>query len=60
MILSTPTVGGHYLVDAIAGCLIAWLSIALVRPLRAWTARLRLERMAWPFPTLYPAPGHKG
>ncbi len=60
MILSTPTVGGHYLVDAIAGCLIAWLSIALVRPLRAWTARLRFERIAWPLGTLHPAAGRKG
>jgi len=55
MILSTPSQGGHYLVDTIAGCLIAWLSIALVRPLRAWIARLRLERTAWVPGELQPA-----
>ncbi|HWG78426.1 MAG TPA: phosphatase PAP2 family protein [Stellaceae bacterium] len=55
MILSTPTEGGHYLVDTIAGCLIACLSIALVRPIRSATARLRLERMAWPPGAPYPA-----
>lgn len=55
MILSTPTAGGHYLVDTIAGCLTACLSIALVRPIRSATARLRLERMAWPPGAPYPA-----
>lgn len=47
LILSTPTVGGHYLVDVIAGILVAYLSIALVRRLRAWTARQSIEWMAW-------------
>ena len=35
VILSTPTVGGHYLVDTIAGCLLAAASIALTRLIRA-------------------------
>jgi membrane-associated phospholipid phosphatase len=55
MILSTPTEGGHYLIDSIAGCLIACLSIALVRPIRSATTHLRLERMAWPPAAPHPA-----
>ncbi|BAL26406.1 hypothetical protein AZKH_4126 [Azoarcus sp. KH32C] len=31
MLLSTPTHGGHYLVDIIAGCIVALVSIALLR-----------------------------
>jgi membrane-associated phospholipid phosphatase len=31
MVLSTPTAGGHYLVDTLAGLLLAWCSIAIVR-----------------------------
>ena len=47
LIISTPTVGGHYLVDVIAGILVAAVAIALTRRIRAWTARQRLEWMAW-------------
>jgi len=31
MILSTPTVGGHYLVDLFGGAAVAWFSIGLLR-----------------------------
>lgn len=31
MLLSTPTFGGHYLVDMVVGALVAWLAIYLVR-----------------------------
>jgi membrane-associated phospholipid phosphatase len=34
MLASTPTVGGHYLVDVIAGIAVAFASIAVVRALR--------------------------
>jgi len=34
MILSTPTVGGHYLVDLFGGTAVAWLSIGLFRSAR--------------------------
>jgi membrane-associated phospholipid phosphatase len=37
MILSTPTVGGHYLVDVIAGIVIASFSITLAGRLGART-----------------------
>jgi membrane-associated phospholipid phosphatase len=47
LILSTPTVGGHYFVDVIAGILTAALAIALTHGIRAWTARQRFEWMAW-------------
>jgi hypothetical protein len=47
LIISTPTVGGHYFVDVIAGILVAALAIALTHRIRAWTARLRFEWMAW-------------
>ena len=47
LIISTPTVGGHYLVDVIAGILVAALAIALTSRIRAWTARQRFEWMAW-------------
>lgn len=47
MILSTPSVGGHYLVDVIAGCLVAGISIMLVRTIRGRTARARLDWIGW-------------
>jgi membrane-associated phospholipid phosphatase len=59
LILSTPTVGGHYLVDVIAGILVASLSIALVRRLRAWTAPQSNEWMAWLPGALAPEAGHE-
>jgi membrane-associated phospholipid phosphatase len=34
MILSTPTVGGHYLVDVFGGAAVAWVSIIIVGALR--------------------------
>jgi hypothetical protein len=36
MILSTAPVGGHYIVDTIAGCVIALASILLMRLVRGW------------------------
>lgn len=54
LIISTPTVGGHYLVDVIAGILVAALAIMLTRRIRAWTARQRFEWMAW-LPDALPA-----
>jgi membrane-associated phospholipid phosphatase len=47
LILSTPTVGGHYLVDVIAGILTAALAIWLTRRINAWTAGLTLGWLAW-------------
>ncbi|HJT06392.1 MAG TPA: phosphatase PAP2 family protein [Stellaceae bacterium] len=47
LIISTPTVGGHYFVDVIAGILVAALAIVLTRRIRAWTTRQRFEWMAW-------------
>ncbi len=34
MLLSTPTVGGHYLADTVAGVLLALISIALTTAIR--------------------------
>ena len=42
MILSTPVVGGHYLVDVIAGVVVAAASILLLRSIRRRTARMSL------------------
>jgi membrane-associated phospholipid phosphatase len=43
MILGTPVVGGHYLVDVIAGLAVAAFSILLLRSIRRRTARMRLD-----------------
>ncbi len=40
MLISTPTVGGHYLADVVAGIGVAVISIALTRVIQRWTARL--------------------
>jgi membrane-associated phospholipid phosphatase len=38
VILSTPTVGGHYLVDLFAGAVVAVIAIFLVQRIRQWIA----------------------
>ena len=46
MILSTPTVGGHYLVDLFGGASVAIVSVVVVRALRARIAGPRAGGMA--------------
>jgi membrane-associated phospholipid phosphatase len=45
LILSTPTVGGHYLVDLFGGAAVAAVSILVVRSLRQPIAEATLARM---------------
>jgi membrane-associated phospholipid phosphatase len=59
LVLSTPTVGGHYFVDVIAGLLTASLAIWLTRRIRAWTARQSIEWMAWLPGALVPEAGRE-
>ena len=59
LVLSTPTVGGHYFVDVIAGILTASLAIWLTRRIRAWTARQSIEWMAWLPGALVPEAGRE-
>jgi hypothetical protein len=44
MIASTPSAGGHYLVDTLAGLLLAWVSIVLVRWSSAVLSRAQFAR----------------
>ncbi len=66
MLLSIPTVGGHYLIDVVAGIGVAVISIALSRAIQRWTAavtgrqamaiiRARIaERGAWRASPIHP------
>ncbi len=45
MLISTPTVGGHYLADVIAGIVIAWASIGLERAVRRRHRRISVSGM---------------
>jgi hypothetical protein len=44
MIISTPAVGGHYLVDTIAGCVLAALTIWATRRIRQGIERIDIAR----------------
>jgi hypothetical protein len=47
MIAATPTVGGHYLVDLIAGAAVALGAIAVTRVVRRWLQRLAPARCGY-------------